>query len=361
MPSLGLIGAGGAAGFANAMERRVTDAQKLEELRQLMGLRMRAQGEEERGNLVREGLAGRGLDLEERGLGYRGEELGLKRDEAASQAQLLGELREAVPGIENPYARQAAVLQMGGVTLSPENLMGDTAAAARARATSAAQAQGQAQFAIRAPVAVTDASGQTVWADPRSAVGQPVGTTAGPKPATGEQLQTFAQYRRMEGAIKTMESLDNSLTPSDLVLIQGSAPFSGMLRQTSLSPEGKQYLQALRTYYDAKLRWESGATITPSETELEAAMVSHQFGDDPVTRKQKLDTMKETARGVAFSAGPAYEQFYGRPFDPLADPSTPSVAQKVLTEADIQASMQAKGWTRAQALAEAQRRGYTVR
>jgi hypothetical protein len=179
------------------------------------------------------------------------------------------------------------------------------------------------------------------------------------RPATGEQRQTRDYYTRLREAIDNMNAVEDSLTPQDIAIIQ-NAPPDGILAniaEMGLSEAGKRYAQAARSYTLAKLRKESGAAISSGEFSKEGLAVLRNSTDTPASLEQKRRSRETIAEGFAASSGPAYEDFYGVPFQRGQAAQT----GKTLTEADITAAMSANKWTREQAIAEAKKRGFTVR
>jgi hypothetical protein len=179
------------------------------------------------------------------------------------------------------------------------------------------------------------------------------------RPATGEQRQTRDYYTRMREALDNMNAVEEQLTPGDIALIQ-NAPPDGLwanLAETQLSEAGKRYAQAARSYTLAKLRKESGAAISSGEFSKEGLAVLRNSTDTPASLEQKRRSRETIAEGFAASSGPAYEDYYGAPFQ-RGQAQAPG---KTLTEADITSAMSANKWTREQAIAEAKKRGYTVR
>lgn len=177
------------------------------------------------------------------------------------------------------------------------------------------------------------------------------------RPPTGEQNTTMGYYTRLRHAIDNLNQTEDQLSAKDIAIIQ-NAPPTGIISNIAtmgLSPAGQRYVQAGKEFTLAKLRKESGAAISWGEFANEAATYLRNNNDNAESLAQKREGRELVATGFARSAGPAYESYYGTPF--TGGQST----QKTLTEADIQAAMKANKWTREQAVAEAQKRGYAVR
>jgi hypothetical protein len=190
------------------------------------------------------------------------------------------------------------------------------------------------------------------------------------KPPTGEQLKTVGFYDRMKNAIDTLDTVEEALSPTDVWIIQ-SQPFWGMANNMALSNAGQMYANALMEFTEARLRKESGATAPDPEYARDRMLFGRQVGDQAdVVNRRKLGRQR-TAEGFAFQSGPAYEQFYGRPFEPTLarggggnqggnQGAGGATLPKTVTEAQLQDAMKAKGWTRSQALGILQRNGITL-
>jgi 3-polyprenyl-4-hydroxybenzoate decarboxylase len=179
------------------------------------------------------------------------------------------------------------------------------------------------------------------------------------RPATGEQRQTRDYYTRMREALDNMTAVEDQLSAQDIAIIQNAPPdgILANLAEMGLSEAGKRYAQAARSYTLAKLRKESGAAISSGEFSKEGLAVLRNSTDTPASLEQKRRSRETIAEGFAASSGPAYEDFYGTPFQR----GQTAPAGKTLTETDITAAMSANKWTREQAIAEAKKRGFTVR
>jgi 3-polyprenyl-4-hydroxybenzoate decarboxylase len=150
------------------------------------------------------------------------------------------------------------------------------------------------------------------------------------RPATGEQRQTRDYYTRLREAIDNMNAVEDSLTQQDIAIIQ-NAPPDGILAniaEMGLSEAGKRYAQAARSYTLAKLRKESGAAISSGEFSKEGLAVLRNSTDTPASLAQKRRSRETIAEGFAASSGPAYEDFYGTPFQRGGAASAPSGAPK---------------------------------
>lgn len=148
---------------------------------------------------------------------------------------------------------------------------------------------------------------------------------AAEKPPTGAQEQVFDYYRRMKGALNDMSSVEDQLSPQDMHVIRDSPTFEAV-NQKLLSPAGRQYLQALRSFTTAKLRKESGAAISQGEYQNEALIVARAPDDNPDLMTQKRRTRQTVLEGFALQSGPKYRQFYGHDFTPGAEDDAQSTA-----------------------------------
>lgn len=142
---------------------------------------------------------------------------------------------------------------------------------------------------------------------------RPTGTST--RPPTGAQTNARSFFERMREAIGELEATEDQLSSKDLYLINNS-PAPEMINNALLSDAGQVYLRALRQYTEARLRKESGAAIPTSEYETDRLTVGRQVSDREQALANKRRSRRTTAIGIAAAAGPAYESYYGRPFDP---------------------------------------------
>lgn len=172
--------------------------------------------------------------------------------------------------------------------------------------------------------------GTDIYATRGQAVGQPVPRPA--KPATprrnvlGQERTAIGFYNRMDSAINDMDAAEPQLSEKDLVIIN-SSPLPELVNNRLLSTAGQQYVQALRTYTEARLRKESGAAINNSEYENDRKMIGRASGETPESLAQKKATRLRTLDGIGFQSGQAFEEFYGKPFskrgESVAQPAPP--------------------------------------
>lgn len=76
------------------------------------------------------------------------------------------------------------------------------------------------------------------------------------------------------------------------------------------SPEYQKYRQAADQWIRAKLRKESGATITPEESEDEFRTFFPQPGDNPAVVAQKKAARQQAIQGMIAESGGAYDQLF---------------------------------------------------
>ncbi len=177
----------------------------------------------------------------------------------------------------------------------------------------------------------------------------------------GLERTSLGYYNRMATAIDSMDVLEPSLDSKDLFLIH-NAPLGELANNLLLSDKGRQYVQALRTYTEARLRKESGAAIPESEFANDRRMVAAAPGDDPTTIANKKHTRQITADTIGFAAGPAFEEYYGVPFKRGSRPTSGGGdTDKSVTSAELQALATLHGTTVDQEKQRATASGYVIR
>jgi hypothetical protein len=138
--------------------------------------------------------------------------------------------------------------------------------------------------------------------------------------STGMERQALGFYNRMKDALDTMDAVEDQVTERDLMLINNS-PLPDLINNRLLSTAGQQYAQALQTYTEGRLRKESGAAIADTEYANDRKTIGRQANDQDVVRAQKRQTRRKTHEGIGYAAGPAFEEFYGEPFQRMPDTS----------------------------------------
>lgn len=88
-------------------------------------------------------------------------------------------------------------------------------------------------------------------------------------------------------------------------LYAGENPTLALASNSILSPEAQQYYQAVADWIRAKLRKESGATISKSEWDGEVKTYFPIPGDPPALVAQKNKARKQAAISMKVAAGPA--------------------------------------------------------
>ena len=131
------------------------------------------------------------------------------------------------------------------------------------------------------------------------------------KPATGAEKTSLAYYNRMKSAEETIQTLEGKMAKMSL-------PQQYQLRYApniAQSADQQVYRQAQRAFTEARLRKESGAAIPQGEYDTDAQTYFAQPGDKPETVKKKRAARQAVLNGLKFSAGKAYDEFYGAPSD----------------------------------------------
>jgi len=177
-----------------------------------------------------------------------------------------------------------------------------------------------------------------------------------PRPATGEQKSALGFYNRAQSAIDDASQFEGKIAHAGL-LDQAKLQFLPNFLQ---SEQAQKYRNAQRAFSEAKLRKESGAAISQSEYETDAKVYFAQPGDTPETIKQKQALRQEVLDGLAFAAGPAYEEFYGQKFERKGNAVNPG-GDKSVTMAELQAVAKKNGTTVEQEKARATAEGYVIR
>ena len=343
MPGLGLQGGMGAGAAVDELRVLVAEAQRkqMEENRvaaaqAALAENARQFNERQPIELGKLGVAQRGVAVDEGNLGLRGRELDQtvaqteREGQAASQNS--ADFEAAIQGLDPMAQAVARANRAGGRNvLSLGDLQPKTAAPPRPIEINNMLRDGKAgtglvdpttgqvsqffetrqppdralAFEPLVPVEMSDGTQQYV---PRSqAAGMRPATTR--RPVLGQERQNLAYFNRAQEAAKVAEPLEPK--------------FSNLASQTRLqyapnflqSAEGQQYRQAQRAFTEARLRKESGAAIPNSEYENDAKTYWMQPGDSPEIIAQKKSARQEVLDGLAFSAGSAYQEFYGTPFE----------------------------------------------
>lgn len=126
----------------------------------------------------------------------------------------------------------------------------------------------------------------------------------------GAERTALGYYNRMRDALGTVEPLEDEISKMGL----GGQAALEYLPNIMQSQTGQSYRQAQRAFTEARLRKESGAAIPQNEYENDARTYFAQPGDTAATIQQKRMARQEVLDGIGFSAGNAFEEFYGEPF-----------------------------------------------
>lgn len=136
--------------------------------------------------------------------------------------------------------------------------------------------------------------------------------------------QPTATANRVLGTERTALNFYNRAKQADDAIIQGGyeerfaqaglpTQIRGSLPNIAQSPEQQAYRAAQRAFTEARLRKESGAAVPPTEYENDARTYFAQPGDSAAVIAQKRMARQAVLDGIAFSAGGAYEEYYGEP------------------------------------------------
>lgn len=174
-------------------------------------------------------------------------------------------------------------------------------------------------------VQITGPGGAAIWVREDEAVGKPAAQAA--RSVTGAERQALAFFNRAKDAITTITPLEVQVSKMG-VGGQSRLEWAPNMLQSEL---GQQYRQAQRAFTEARLRKESGAAIPTDEYTNDAKTYFAQPGDTTDTIKQKASARAKVLEGLAYSAGKAYEEFYGEPLATPAKGGSPFGAPAGLT------------------------------
>ena len=116
---------------------------------------------------------------------------------------------------------------------------------------------------------------------------------------------------------KTVDQYGSPMSTLDM--IQYNNVPTAIANKYMLDKRSRQYIQAAMTFIRAKLRKESGATITPDEFEQDFVTFFPQPGDDRQTIKQKAQARKQVMEGLKIEGGLRNDVQMASP-DQLAQP-----------------------------------------
>lgn len=125
------------------------------------------------------------------------------------------------------------------------------------------------------------------------------------KPLTDAQIQYAGYADRISQANTVIDS--NASTFANMNYAQFKlASSTSQLANSLLTPEQRQIAQAMQNFITAKLRKESGASISPTEFETARIQYFPALGDDQKTLAQKKALRDSVLQNNILGAGPAY-------------------------------------------------------
>jgi hypothetical protein len=156
-------------------------------------------------------------------------------------------------------------------------------------------------------VQIAGPDGGAVWVRKSDAVGKSAAQAA--RGITGIERQSLAFFNRAHEAEKVVTPLEDKIAAMSLPAQVRLNAAPNFLQ----SDENQSYRQAQRAFTEARLRKESGAAINDKEYEKDAKTYFAQPGDSKATIAQKQQARTTLLDGMAYSAGRAYDEFYGEP------------------------------------------------
>ncbi len=269
------------------------------------------------------------------GLGYS---LANKHDEAEKGYR--SKLSEALMGAKDPDALTNTLLASGDPSLQ--------SAAVNLKVSQLkpqAPLRGKERFLVT-PNGVMDVETNAIvpGTEPKSAAGKP---PAGYRQTDGGNLEFIPggpadpatnnrQVKYNEGQTKAA-NFGRMMTEAEKLIGEQANPmgFWGQLRENLApeavnnqmrSPEQQTYRQAADQWIRAKLRKESGATITPEESEGEFRTFFPAPGDGPEVVAQKKLARQQAIQGMIAESGGAYDQLFAGQAAPAAPAAPPPAA-----------------------------------
>lgn len=165
-------------------------------------------------------------------------------------------------------------------------------------------------------VQIAGPDGAAIWVRKSDAEGKPAAQAA--RGVTGIERQSLAFYNRAAEAAKIVSPLEEKIAGMGLAGQVGLDRLPNWMQTDA----NQSYRQAQRAFTEARLRKESGAAINDKEYEKDAKTYFAQPGDSKATIAQKQKARDVLLSGMAYSAGKAYDEFYGEP-----RPGRPDAAQ----------------------------------
>lgn len=158
-------------------------------------------------------------------------------------------------------------------------------------------------------VQIAGPDGSAMWVRESQAEGKPAAQAA--RSVTGSERQTLSFYNRAKEASDMLAQGDlEGRIAQQNTLGQLWGQYAPNIAQTK---DQQLYRQAQRAFTEARLRKESGAAIPDAEYASDANTYFAQPGDSKETIAQKQQARQAVLEGLKFSAGRAYEEFYGEP------------------------------------------------
>jgi len=222
-----------------------------------------------------------------------------KAEEAATKAK--NEAEEARQKIE------------GTQPIQPTEAARIADAQARAAASQAATAAQQAETARHNRA--TEASSAAAQAEAARHHREQESKQGAGKPATGAQAKTLGYFNRLKQADEELKSVEDQIASLGFTA-QEWLKHAPNWAQTEL---GQKYIQAQRTWSEARLRRDSGATIRQDEYADDARTNFVQPGDSAAVIAQKRRSRAAALGSMAYEAGPAFDGYYGDEADALRE------------------------------------------
>lgn len=150
--------------------------------------------------------------------------------------------------------------------------------------------------------------------------------SVGNKPVTGAERQSLAYFNRAKESTDGIEDLESRIAQRSFVAQQWNEKVPNVMK----SDDQQLYDQRQRAFTEARLRKESGAAIPEAEFANDKRTYWAQPGDSEATIKQKRAARAKVLDGLRYSAGKAYEEYYGEPAPKAgATPSVPEAPQSI--------------------------------
>lgn len=157
-------------------------------------------------------------------------------------------------------------------------------------------------------VQIEGPDGVPIWVRESDAVNKRVANA--PRQPTGADRNTLNYFNRMLQAERDARGVEDKVGNWDSGLSE--APLMpSMLENWLHTDAGQKYVQAQRSYTEARLRKESGAAIPQNEFDSDRRTNFRSPYDKPDTLKQKRAMRLQTMRGIGNAAGRSLQEYYG--------------------------------------------------